>query len=227
MNASKHKTYCISGLGVDARVFDRIRIEQSELVHVPWIKPEKNESLKAYAKRLFDSVHPSEDYSILGVSFGGMIAQEWAKMTQPKTLILISTCSSPARLHPLLRFGGQLGLTNILHPKLALFCPPLLYYFFGVKKQEDKHLLKAVIRDTDPRFLRWASKAIMKWRCEKPHEAIKIHGSKDRIIRPESVLELSIAAAGHFCIHTHGSIVSTYLNAINRTLEQEEQIERQ
>ena len=73
------KLYCLSGLGTDERAFKHIHIEGVELVHVPWIDFKENESLQSYAKRLFEATKPEDDYNLIGLSFGGMIAAEWEK----------------------------------------------------------------------------------------------------------------------------------------------------
>lgn len=155
------KIYCLSGLGVDHRAFLRIEIPDVELIHIPWIEASKDESLEAYAKRLFDKTVPEEGYSLIGVSFGGMIAQEWAKLQAPKHLILISTTSNYKDVKPLLRIPGKLGLNRLLHPKIASFFSPISNILFGARSKEDKHLLKSILKDTDPVFFRWATGALL------------------------------------------------------------------
>ena len=74
----------MSGLGVDHRTFRNIIISNAEMINVPWIPPRNKESLKEYAHRLFESISPEQDTIYIGVSFGGMIAQEWALIQAPK-----------------------------------------------------------------------------------------------------------------------------------------------
>lgn len=206
-----HTIYCLSGLGVDERAFNKIQIENVELIHIPWIDPLKNETLKAYAKRLFDVVKPPENYSVMGVSFGGMIAQEWAHLQKPKNCFLISTISDHKNLRPLLKIGGKMGLAKLMHPKLALICPPVLYYVFGTKERESRRLLKAIISDTDPKFLRWAMQAILHWKSDQVVEKFWIHGTNDHITQLPPHADFSVEAGGHFCVHTHGSEISGFV----------------
>ena len=212
--SKKHKIYCLSGLGVDERAFERIELKNAEMIHVAWIPPLKNETLEAYALRLFEKIQPCSSALVLGVSFGGMIAQEWAKLQQPEQLILISTARSREDLNPIMRIGGSLGLTRLLHPKMATLFPPLLYYYFGVRDQKDKQLLKAILRDTDTEFLRWASTALLRWTSSFQGNAITIHGTQDKIIRPNQSRHFEPIEGGHLCIVTHGSEISEFLNSI-------------
>lgn len=213
-NSKKQKIYCISGLGVDERAFERIELKNAEMIHVAWIPPRNNESLEAYAFRLFQKAQPSPSAVVLGVSFGGMIAQEWAKIQQPAELILISTAHGAKDIHPIMRFGGKLGLTRLLHPKLAVICPPLLYFYFGVREKEDKQLLKSILLDTDPQFLRWASKALLQWTSTFQGNAITVHGEHDKLIRPDPAKDILLIEGGHFCIITQGHAISTCLNSL-------------
>lgn len=89
------KLYCLSGLGVDKRAFQNFHPEGIELVHINWIDPKKNEALEVYAQRLFETVDPEQDYNLLGVSFGGMIASEFAKIRKPKRMFFVSTIIHP------------------------------------------------------------------------------------------------------------------------------------
>lgn len=76
------KLYCLSGLGVDEKAFKNIKARDVDLVNVKWISPLPKESIKDYARRLFAELNPEEGYNLLGVSFGGMIAVEFAKILE-------------------------------------------------------------------------------------------------------------------------------------------------
>jgi len=200
-------------LGVDSRAFDRISISGIQLIHVKWIPAKKNESLKEYALRLFESVNPPEEYLLMGVSFGGMIAQEWAKVHAPKQLILVSTANSFKEIKPILRIPGKLGLHGLLHPKIATSFSFVTHWLFGVKFKEDRQMLKEILNDTDPKFLRWATGALLNWSSETNTDAIRIHGSHDRIIDPPEKSDY-LTSGGHFTIFSDGAEISVYLSKI-------------
>lgn len=208
LHLKRMKLYCLSGLGVDHRAFQNLHIEGVELVHIPWVDPHKNESLSDYAIRLFDSASLPEDYHLLGVSFGGMIAQEFEKIRPPKSLFLVSTISDRSELSGLFKLGGTLRLHKII-PAILLKRPNALTHFlFGVKKQEDKELFRAILNDSDIPFFRWAMGAIVRWNNAAQSAGIKLHGGKDRILSDHGKAGILLPKAGHFMIVTHGKELS-------------------
>ena len=74
------KILAISGLGADERIFNYLTLDH-EIVPIKWIAPSKKETIIAYSKRLIqeNNILEENDYAILGVSFGGLIAVENSK----------------------------------------------------------------------------------------------------------------------------------------------------
>lgn len=179
------KIYCLSGLGVDERVFQNINIPNIELIHITWIVPFENESLADYSSRLLKKHKLPEQYYLLGVSFGGMIAQEIAKIQKPKKLFLISTMYRSIQLPTLFRVIGRLGIHKITPSFILKNANPLTFYFFGANQKAPKHLLKQILKDTNPSFLKWAISAIINWEPSDINcSRISIHGNNDKILKP-------------------------------------------
>lgn len=206
------KLYCLSGLGVDERAFRNLKIKGVDLIHIKWIPALLEESLEQYAKRLFDKVQPEEGYYLLGVSFGGMIATEFAKIRQPDKLYLISTIYSTSDLSWFLKTGSRLKLYRILPSGMLRRRNWILDYFFGITEKEDKKLLTEILLDTDPKFLKWALGAIAKWNNKIKPDGIVIHGSKDKLL-PIRKNETSyvIEDGGHFMIVNKADQISAII----------------
>ncbi len=64
--------YCISGFGADERVFSRLNFGDNNVHFIPWLLPEKKESISEYARRMAEKIH-HENPVLLGRSFGGMM----------------------------------------------------------------------------------------------------------------------------------------------------------
>ena len=139
------KLYCLSGLGTDERAFKHIHIEGVELVHVPWIDFKENESLQSYAKRLFEATKLEDDYNLIGLSFGGMIAAEWEKIKTPKTLILLSTMRDTKGLPIYIRVAGALNLHKIVPMSLVRYPNFISYFLFGITNNENKQVFKDIL----------------------------------------------------------------------------------
>ena len=73
----------ISGLGADERVFQFLDLPGIEKKFIRWIEPGKNESIHSYSLRLIDQIQQNEDLVLVGISFGGMVAQEIASCLCP------------------------------------------------------------------------------------------------------------------------------------------------
>lgn len=59
----------------------------------------------------------------------------------------------------------------------------VLNWLFGANSIEEKQLLKAIIKDTDILFMKWAINEISNWQnVEIPNNVIHIHGNNDKII---------------------------------------------
>lgn len=204
------KLYCLSGLGVDKRAFQNIDLPNTELIHIPWIEPKHKESLKEYALRLFDSVDIGQEYSLMGVSFGGMIATEFAKIRKPQKLYLISTIQSRGELRFLFKIGGFLGLHKLIPARLVTRSNFITNYLFGTKTEQDKKLLKEILADTDPKFLKWALGAILHWE-NSYFTGTGIHGDNDKILSYSRKMDIVIPDGGHFMIVTKGKEISSII----------------
>ena len=202
------KLYCLSGLGVDHRAFRNLQIEGVELVHIPWISPLKNESLSAYAKRLFESVSIPDDYNLIGVSFGGMVAQEFEKLRKPQSLFLVSTISNSSELPWFFKLGGKLGIHKVIPRFLLTRANVLTRYLFGVKAKDDKQLFREILLDSDIPFFRWAMGEITRWNNQSASEGLRIHAGKDKVLPQRGSANFTIPDAGHFMIVTHGKELS-------------------
>ena len=204
------KLYAISGLGADERVFNYLKLDL-ELIPIPWITPQKNESIENYAMRLSKAIDTQEDFGILGLSFGGLITIEISKQLRPKFTILISSVETRSDFPYLIKTLGKLVPIRLL--PLFLFDPPrkLAYYLFGTQQ---KKLLNDILDDTDLHFVKWAIRELLYWKNKtKLKQIIKIQGSKDRLLPPKvDQNTILIQDGGHFMIVDSAEQVSHVVN---------------
>lgn len=208
--------YYISGLGADERVFTFLKIKNVNENFIKWLDPYKKESLISYSKRLIHQIDISKTVILIGVSFGGIVAQEIAKQIKVEKLIIISSVKS------FKEYGVDLKLVS--HTKVYKIVPSFILkwsnkltadYYFGVKSKEESTLLKAIIDDTDERFMVWAIDKIMSWKnvthtkCPITH----IQGDKDRIFTNRRIDNvIGIKGGGHFMIVNKANEVSDIIN---------------
>jgi pimeloyl-ACP methyl ester carboxylesterase len=206
--------YFISGLGVDRRVFQRLQLPPAFTIkHLDWIPPVDGEDLRGYALRLAAGIDTSAPYAIAGLSFGGMIATEMGKALHPEKVILISSASTADEIPRLYRLGGRLSLHRLLPLHLIKQPNPLAYWFLGISTEEEKTLLRELLKDASTVFIEWAIDAILHWNNKTiPDRLVHIHGSADRLL-PYTPAKNTVVVkgGGHFAVYAQAAEVSALL----------------
>jgi pimeloyl-ACP methyl ester carboxylesterase len=209
----KKTLYLLSGLGADKRVFDFLDLSDYDVHHVSWITPERGESLQKYAIRILPQIVHQKPV-LLGVSFGGMIAQEIAKSIPVEKVILISSATSSAAIPSYLRLLGGLGIQKLIPPKAFKRPNKVLYWLFGITSPDDRKLLAAIMASTDERFFAWAIESISKWNhIATPEVVIQIHGTHDRILAFKYA-DHTLAGGGHLMIVNRAKEISAILRKV-------------
>jgi len=205
------KIYAISGLGADKRVFEYLTLE-NEILPLDWIKPEVNEPIEKYSKRFAEKyrIDKENNFIILGVSFGGLVATEISKIYKPKMTILISSAETKNEINKFGKLFGRVGITKKLPKKL--FAPPrkIAHYLFGTDKKE---LLNSILDDTDLDFAKWAINELVNWKnITKLDNVLKISGSKDKLLPPKDKKTIVIEGGEHFMIVDKAKEISKIIN---------------
>jgi len=210
--------YFISGLGADSRIFKYIDLPEGFRVrYVEWIDPLEKETLADYAGRLSEQVDMSEPFVLAGLSLGGIMAVEMAKKIPPVATILISSIPLSRQLPPYFSFARFIGITSVL-PASFFKRAALVKRALSAEDDEDKRLLRQLIREGNDRFIKWAVNAVLRWKNGNlPRLLWQIHGSRDEVFpvwltRPTHLLR----GAGHMAILTHKEEVN---NALREILE--------
>jgi len=183
------KVYFISGLAADSRVFKYIQL------------PSK--------------INTNEPFSIIGLSMGGMMASEIAGRLNPVLTVLISSVPSSAHLPFYFKAAGTLKLQKVI-PISVVKSAAMIKRFFTAETDEDKKMIRQIIKDSDNSFIRWAMNAILNWENETlPFPYIHIHGTKDEVLpvrftKPTHVL----SKAGHLMIMTKAKEINKILEEV-------------
>ncbi len=193
--------YIFSGLGADERVFQRIDFTGYEITFIPWITPDKNDSIENYASKLLNRITVNRPI-LIGLSFGGVMAIEVAKQIETEKVIFISSVKTKNELPFYYRWAGQLKLHRLLPPQLSKRPNFITNFFFGTNSSFDKQILKQILIDTDTRFLRWAIDKLLCWmNTSQAGNLVHIHGTADRILPYRFIsCDLTIKEGGHLMI---------------------------
>jgi pimeloyl-ACP methyl ester carboxylesterase len=206
--------YFISGLGADERAFQKLSLPiEWTIKHLKWLAIAPNETLESYVLKFSKLIDTSKEFSLVGLSFGGIMATELNKILLPKTTILISSISTKYELPVLYRLVSVLRLNRLAPTALLNKVFPFTHWYFGTKTKEEKILLEQIIHDTPPLFLKWAINEILHWKNEeRPTNIFHIHGTKDKIFPISNLkVDFKIENGGHFMAYSKADEVSKVL----------------
>lgn len=206
------RVYGISGLGADERVFKYLSLSH-KLIPIPWLRPFHKESIEQYCHRIiekYDLNKNSEEVVLIGVSFGGIIATEISKLIKNKITILISSVSQYTDLRLLYRSVGFLKLGHLLPTRFLIAPAMLIAKVFGTRETK---LIRSILHDTDPYFVKWAIIQITNWKNKQvPSQIIKISGEKDLLLPPSPNDDYIIKRGRHFMIVDKADEISEIIN---------------
>ncbi|HYF02777.1 MAG TPA: alpha/beta hydrolase [Patescibacteria group bacterium] len=208
--------YLISGLGADERLFKNLRLDV-ETRYIPWLKPLKKESFRAYCERMAESIDEREVVVLAGVSFGGMVAQEIAKFLKVEQIFAISTIVSPDEFSGSFKFLKATRVDKIVPAQLAKEMESVAEFFIEPESEEATRLVKIFLKELDLDYFNWSVDQILEWKNDKPFKnLVRIHGSRDRIF-PLKDLKLTenlhvVECGAHFMTFDKAEEVGRVMN---------------
>lgn len=144
----------------------------------------------------------SQPFLLGGLSFGGIVCIEIAKMARPELIIMFSSIKRSADLPFYYRVLGWLQLPRLVPARMMKRPTAFSYWLFGAKEAESKKMLRDAIQSTSIIFTRWAIRQILNWKSDEvPAPTLHIHGTEDKVLwcnkaRPD----VRIEGAGHLMI---------------------------
>lgn len=177
------KIYQISGLGANQKAFDYLQINPDfETVYIPWLQPEKNESLEDYTKRMAEKINPDEEFILMGLSFGGIIVQEMNRFLNPKLNILISTIKNRDELPRFMKFSSRTKAHRLIPANFLTSEKGISYALFRKLYSSKMPDLNEFFEFRDPYYLKWSIDKIVNWQNHvEVKNYIHFHGDKDPV----------------------------------------------
>lgn len=206
--------YFLSGLGANYSAFKYLSFPPGvKTVFIDWLVPQKNESIKNYAKRIAEKIDSTQPFILVGLSFGGMLATEVIEFVQPQKTILISSAARRQELPAYYKLAGTLGINKLFPAAVIKKGNRLINWVMGVSAVKDKDLVSEILAASDPAFSKWAINEIVNWkRKNAPENIIRIHGNKDKVLpiinfKPHHLIN----AGGHFMIANRADEISVII----------------
>ena len=204
---TKIPVYFMPGLAASSTIFERIKLpeDQFEMFYLDWFLPNKNESLKTYAKRMSKFVK-HENAVLIGVSFGGILVQEMAQFLDLKKLIIISSVKSNVELPQRMKIAKTTKAYKLLPTSLLKNLDALAKYAFGTIIKDRVELYKKFLTMNDKVYLDWAIEQVVCWeRTEIEPKVIHIHGDNDSVFPAKNIKDFVNVKLG-----THIMIINRY-----------------
>lgn len=162
-----------------------------------YIVPEKNDSLQDYCKRLIEHYNFKPNSSIVGCSFGGIVASEISKLVAVDKVVLISSVKSKAELPS--RMTRWRGFPIEKLPTAGLIRWWVAHFSFLLRKMDERFQLKfkEMVLSNDDVFLRKSIHWIVNWENTSPPENwLHIHGDRDIVFPIEHIDKCELIRRG-------------------------------
>ncbi len=182
--SEKTSIYLIPGLGAGTEIFEHLKLPQDnfEIHLIEWLIPEsEDESLENYSYRMAQSVK-DEMPVLVGVSFGGLVAQEMSKLIPVKKVIIISSVKKRSELPRRLKLLQKLGLYKLLPTGRISKIDDFSRFNFHQTLKRKTELYNRYMRVRNEKYLNWAIKTVLHWKGEGGISNLThIHGTRDEI----------------------------------------------
>jgi len=210
------KLYTISGLGADEKVLEKLTFNQGiEMVHIPWLIPNLDEDFHEYVLKMSETIDDSEEFYLLGYSFGGIIVQEIHKLKPAKKIVILGSIRSDLEKSKLIKAGQKTNAIKYIPVRVFNGNTTLFYSFFRKLFDPKNPRLNQYFRVKDPYYLKWSMDKVAHWKFDKIPDVIQILADKD-IVFPikNSQPDYVIKNATHLFPATKPKEVSEILKTI-------------
>jgi len=205
---TKIPIYFLPGLAANPSIFKNIHLDPDrfEMYFLEWMIPFEEESISEYALRFCAKVK-HESAVLVGVSFGGIIAQEMNLVHNFRKIVIISSVKTRQELPLHLQLAGKTRAYKLIPTSFfAQNIDLLSKYAFGKPIVNRLDLYKQYLSITDKRYLDWAIKQVVSWNQDKSDpNLVHIHGDRDIIFPIENIKTCVMVEGG-----THIMILNKY-----------------
>jgi len=217
----KPHIFFISGLGADHRAFNRIELEGYQQTHVPWVIPEKSDTMHSYARKMAEPILAAKNPIVIGVSLGGMLASEMTTFVPHLQAILISSIKSPIERSLVLKAGRVFPVQRIMS---VWFMKKMSFVWRWSKYKLPKDEVDVMVKmfhEQDNRFLKWAMINAPKWKGTGVRERIHhIHGDSDRMFPLKRIEGSTVVKEGtHLMVFAKGAEVTALIKEELKRIE--------
>ena len=205
MGESKTHIYFVPGLAAGKEIFENISLplDNYETHILEWIIPKKKESLSDYSKRMASKViHPNP--VLIGVSFGGVVAQEMSFFLDIKKLIIISSIKTRFEIPKKLRYANKMKAYKLMPISTLLNASDIAKFAIGSKTKKKLALYQKYLSVRNKKYIDWSIHQIMSWKREQAVDGVvHIHGDKDALFPIKNIKDPIVIKGGTHVMIMH------------------------
>ncbi len=207
--------YCIPGLGLDHRLFEKLSISGVELKYIDYMEPLSDEPIAGYAKRLSEKIEDTT-FSILGMSLGGILAVEISRIKKVESLFLISTVKNKSEVPNIFKYMDLLPTKNKIASKLAIDASVAFKPYYDKSDAAGNKLFDAMIRSASVELLAWGIQEIANWKFNEEINCpfYHVHGTADLIFPIKNIDKAeTVKGATHYMLYNNADDISKRIEA--------------
>ena len=187
------------GLAAGPTIFENIKLpeEQFEMYFLEWFLPSENETIESYALRMTQKI-THDNPVLIGVSFGGVLVQEMAKIIQTRKVIIISSVKTNKEFPSRFKIARNTKAYKLIPTQLLADIENLVKYAFGDNIVTKRiKLYEKYLSVRDKHYLDWAIETILCWNQKEINEAIiHIHGDEDEVFPIKHIRKCIVVKGG-------------------------------
>lgn len=182
--------YFMPGMAASPKIFENIKLPEDrfEMFFLEWCLPGENESIADYAKRIAENIK-HDNPVLIGVSFGGVLVQEIARIIKARKVIIISSVKCNTEFPRRMRFAKMTRAYRVFPTSLMQRVDWLAKIAVGNNMITRRlNLYEKFLSVRDKKYLDWAFKTIILWDRNEPDDnVVHIHGDADEVFPPKYV----------------------------------------
>jgi len=211
------KVYLIPCQGFDYRVFNNLKLTSNfDTVNIHFVVPGKNCELKEYAQLLAQQIDTTEKFSLIGVSFGGMVCSEMCEFLKPEKVILISSAKERKEIPAGYKMFKYFPINRLIPGCLYKAAGQILRPIFEPDEKLANGLFKDMLHDSNNQFMKQSTKMIINWNKKSfSNKITHIHGTNDNTLPYRKIkADYTISKGSHMMVFTRSEEINTIINRI-------------
>lgn len=202
----------IPGVGADRRAFTKLQLTENYVpVYADWIPLErKTESFESYCSRLIKTYQIVETDILVGLSFGGLVAQQISLKLKIRKVILLSGFRNKTDLRWLWNFCLTRKLYRIVPNKNTTLIISIARFFLHSWRKKSAKVLGDMMKDSDFTFIKWSLKQIESVDLKHNYQEnyLSLIGSGDLLIKSWTSEEFIIEKGTHFMVYDQAKTIN-------------------